>query len=62
MSLRSSDLLLLMLVLHLELILYDLLLAWFVTILMTAWMLALVPASAADAWTRHYTNYKWKMI
>ena len=46
-----------MLLLELDLLLYDLFLARLVAVLMAARVLALVPASAADAWTRHYTNY-----
>ena len=57
LSLCSSYLLLMMLLLKLDLFLYDLLLAGFVTILMTARVLALVPASAANTWARHYSNY-----
>ena len=62
MGLDSSELLLMVLLLELDLVFYDLFLAWFLAILVTTRMLALVPASAADAWTRHYTNYSKNIV
>ena len=58
MCLGSLNLLLLVLLLHLELLFDDLLLTWLLTILVTARMLALYKAPAAGTWACHYTNYK----